>query len=137
MIENLGILIDRCWEDRGSVSGTRSPGNMGQGLGPGLIIKSETGTGSQIHYLRDSGPWPGLKYEKSGIRDWDRDSSKYPETRNSKIRDAGLGPGPRFVGHRTPGLNYSGLSQGLKIFRDTVPVPCRPLEKMPLSWTER
>ena len=34
---------------------------------------------------------------------------------------------PRFMGRRILGLNYSGLSRGLKIFRDTVPLPCRPL----------
>ena len=57
---------------------------------------------------------------------------------NSKIRDPGLGPGPRFLGREIPRLNYSGLSRGLKkiwdsvpelkILRNAVPVPCRPLD---------
>ena len=50
-----------------NIPGSRGPGNLGQGLGPGLIIKSGTGTGSHIQNLRDSGP--GLKSEKSGTRD--------------------------------------------------------------------
>ena len=51
----------------------------------------------------------------------DRDSSSKfagfgtgTETLNSKIREPGLRPGPRFVGRGIPGLNYSGLSRGLK-----------------------
>ena len=49
----------------------------------------------------------------------------------------GLGPGLRFAGRGITGLNFAGLSRGLKnygtrswglkIFRDTVPVPCRLL----------
>ena len=62
-----------------SASGTGSPrsrslgpGNLEPGLG--LILKSGTGTGTQIQNLRDLGP--GLKFEKSGTQDWDRDASK-------------------------------------------------------------
>ena len=64
--------------------------------------------------LRDRVPViPQSRSRKSGIgthhkiRDWNRDS-------NSKIRDPGLGPGPRFVGRGIPGLNSSGLSWGPK-----------------------
>ena len=67
----------------GSASGTRSPRSRSPGLrnlGPrsGLILKSETGIGTQIQNLRDLGLGPGLKFEKSGTRDWDRDASKNP-----------------------------------------------------------
>ena len=100
----------------------------------------KSGTGTQIQNLRDLGLGPGLKFEKSGTRDWDQDASKTgfgTGTQNWKIRDRGLGPGLRFAGRGIPGLNFVGLSRGLKnsgtrsrglkIFRDTVPVPCRPL----------
>ena len=70
---------------QGSASGTGSPGsrspgpgNLGPGPGLGLILKSGTGTGTQIQNLRDLGLGPGLKFEKSGTRDWDRDASKNP-----------------------------------------------------------
>ena len=36
--------------------------------------RSGTATGTQNQKIRDSGPGPGLKIEKSGIGDWDRDS---------------------------------------------------------------
>ena len=36
--------------------GSRGPGKLGQGLEPGLIIKSGTETETQIENLRDSGP---------------------------------------------------------------------------------
>ena len=78
--------------------------------------------------LRDSGPGTGLKIRKSGtgtgtqnskIRDWNRDPDLWDaEFRDSNIRDC---PGNwKFSGTRS-------RSRGLKIFRDTVPVPCRPL----------
>ena len=70
---------------QGSASGTGSPGsrspgpgNLGPGPGLGLILKSGTGTGTQIQNLRDLGLGPGLKFEKSGTRDWDPDASKNP-----------------------------------------------------------
>ena len=83
-------------------SGSCGPGNWGPG--PGLIINSGTGSGTQIQNLRDSGP--GLTSEKSGTRDWDRDWSKYPGLyiflpRFLQLRDLrdlpenpGLGQGP-------------------------------------------
>ena len=58
------------------------PGSRGpcpRNLGPGLILKSVTGTGTQIQNLRDLGLGPGWNFEK-GI----------------------------------PGLNFAGLSRGLK-----------------------
>ena len=131
-------IIGNCWIEKnrnfhqGSASGTGSPRSCGPGpgnLGPGqrVIIKSGIGTGTQIQNLSNSGP--GLKSEKSGTG-----------TRNFKTRDPGLGPGPRFVVRGIPGLHYSLLSRGLKksgtrfrglkIFRDTVPVPCRPLSSI-------
>ena len=61
---------------QGSASGTgfpgsRSPGpgNLGPGPELGLILKSGTGTGTQIQNFRDLGLGPGLKFEKSGTRD--------------------------------------------------------------------
>ena len=58
--------------------------------------------------------------------------------RIKKNRDRG--PGLRFAGRGIPGLNFWGMarglknsgtrSQGLKIFQDTVPVPCRPLSRI-------
>ena len=70
--------------------------------GTGTHLKSGTGTGTQIQ---------NLQYR-------------------------GLGKGLRLA-RRIPGLNFGGLSRrlkyywtrsrGLKVFRDTVPVPCRPL----------
>ena len=105
------------------------------GQRPGLIIKSGAGTGTQIQNLRDLGPGD---FASSLIRDNfnpGQKSGTRTGTRNSKIRDPGLGF--RFVGRGIPGFNYSGLSQGLrksgtrspglKNLRDTVPVPCRPL----------
>ena len=86
-----------------NIPGSRGPGNLGQGLRPGLIIKSRTGTGTQIQYLRDWGP--GLKSENPG-------SVTGTGPRNNNIRDTGLGAGLRFVGRGIPGLNYSGLSRG-------------------------
>ena len=65
----IGILI------QGSASGTESPGSRSPGsgnLGPGLILKSGTGTGTQIQNLRDPELGPGLKFEQ--IRDRDRDT---------------------------------------------------------------
>ena len=69
--------------DQGSASGTGSPGshghgpgNLGQEMGPGLIIKSGTGTGTQIQNLLDSGP--GLKSKKSGTRDSSKDPGLEP-----------------------------------------------------------
>ena len=70
------------------------PQSRSRSLGPELILKSRTGTGTEI----------------------------------LKIRDLGLGPELRFAGRGIPGLNFGGLSRGPKIFRDTVPVPCRPLD---------
>ena len=81
-----------------NIPGSRGPGNLGQGLGPWLIIKSRTGTGTQNQYLRDWGPglksenpgsvtW-GLEIMTSGIRDWERDSDLWDaEFRDSTIRD--------------------------------------------------
>ena len=45
---------------RDSVPGSRSSGNLGPG--PGLILKSGTGTETQIQNLRDVGLGPGLKF---------------------------------------------------------------------------
>ena len=52
---------------RDTVLGSRGPGpgNIGRGPRPGLIIEC----GTQSQNLRDSGPRPGLKSEKSGTRD--------------------------------------------------------------------
>ena len=60
------------------------PGNLGREPGLGLIIKSGTGIGTQI---------------PQKTRDWDRDSKSENlgsgiGTRNSKIRNPGLRPGP-------------------------------------------
>ena len=97
-----------------SVTGSRDP----------AVQVPEIGVGDRDNRDPPEKSRPGPKIRKSG-------------TRNSKIRDLRLGPGPRLEGRRIPGLNYSGLSQGLKksgtrsrglkILRDTVPVPCRPL----------
>ena len=59
------------------------PGNLGPGLG--LILKS----GTQIENLRNLGLGPGLKFEKSGIGDWDSDF------RDGGFRDSTLGDYPR------------------------------------------
>ena len=62
---------------QGLASGTGSPGSRSPGpgnLGPGLILKS----GTQFQNLRNLGLGAGLKFEKSGTRDWDRDASKNP-----------------------------------------------------------
>ena len=74
-------IIEISFYEQGSASGTGSPGsrspgpgNLGPGPGLGLILKSGTGTGTQIQNLRDLGP--GLKFEKSGTQDSDRDASK-------------------------------------------------------------
>ena len=82
-------------------------------------------------FLYDTKPGLARSPKNQGLGQ-DRDSkSENPgsriETRNYKNRDPGLGPGQRFVGCELPRLNYSGLSRGLKIFRDTAPVLCRPL----------
>ena len=66
MVDNANFL-------QGSASETGSPGSRSPGpgnLGPGLILKSGTGTGTQIRNLRDFGL--GLRFEKSRTRDWDR-----------------------------------------------------------------
>ena len=73
---------------QGSASGTGSPGSGSPGpgnLGPGarLILKFGTGTGIQIQSLRNLRLGPGLRFEKSGTLNLDRDASKNP----------GLGPG--------------------------------------------
>ena len=94
------------------VSRSPGPGNLEQGTG--LILKA----GTHIHNMRDLRL--GLKFEKSGPRTGTR-------TQNQKIWDRGLGPGLRFAGRGFPGLNFGRLSRGLKIFRDTVVVPCRSL----------
>ena len=97
--------------NQGSASGTGSPGFRSPGpenLGPGLILKPRT----QIQNLRDLGLGPGLKFEKSGAQDLDRDTSKngteilsnpgcvpnsiilsflLTGTQNQKIRDSGPG----------------------------------------------
>ena len=90
-------------------------------LGPGRIKKSGTsGTKGTA----------GICGIPQKIRDRD-EKSENPgfgigtETQNWKIRDPGLGPGLRFAGRGIPGLNFWELSRGLKIFRNTVPVPCR------------
>ena len=54
------------------------PQTLGPGPGSGLILKSGTGTRTQIKNLRDLGLGPGLKFLKFGTRDWDRDASKNP-----------------------------------------------------------
>ena len=56
---------------------------------PGLILKTGSGTG-QIQNLLDLGRGPGLKSEKSGTRDWDRDASKNPGPIEG-LRDSTLG----------------------------------------------
>ena len=82
-------IIEISFYEHGSASGTGSPGsrNPSSGnLGPvpelGLILKSGTGTGTQI----------------KKIRDWDRDSDLRDEgLRDSDLRDSTLGdcPGDR------------------------------------------
>ena len=67
---------------QGSASGTGFPGSRSPGPGnlePGLILISRTGTGTQVQNFRDLKLGPGLKFEKSGTRDWDRDALKIPE----------------------------------------------------------
>ena len=119
--------------NQGSASVTGSPGsrgsgsgNLGQGLGPGLIRKFRTWTGTQIQNLRDSGP--GLKSEKSGTRDWDRNSSKYLGLciflhgtkifTNTSLRDPpvnqGLGQGPGLLEIRDPGRGLEILKSGIR-----------------------
>ena len=71
--EMTSLVITR---DRYSGQGSRDPGN----LGPEFILKSETGTGSQIQNLPGLGP--RLKFEKSGT---------LTGTQNQKIRDSGPG----------------------------------------------
>ena len=44
-------------------------------------------TGTQNQKIRDLGTGPGLKIEKSGIEDWDRDS----DSRDEEFRDSTLG----------------------------------------------
>ena len=56
----------------------------------GIILKSGTGTGTQIQNFRDLGSRPGLKIEKSGIGDWDRDSN----LRDEGFRDSNFGDCP-------------------------------------------
>ena len=56
----------------------------------GLILKSGTGTGTQIQNLRDLGLEPGLKFEKTGIGHRDRDS----DLRDEGFRDSTLGDCP-------------------------------------------
>ena len=95
---------------------------------PGLGIRDERDSRD----LRDPPENPRLE-PGSGPKSEILGSVTGTGTRNSRIWD----PGPRFVGRWIPGLNYSGLSRGikksgnlsrgLKIFRHTVPVPCRPL----------
>ena len=68
-------------QDQRSSSGTGFPGF----LGPGLILKSGTGTGIQIQNLRDLGLGPGLKFEKSGTQDLERDASKNPKPETGLI----------------------------------------------------
>ena len=75
-------LFDKRYSTQGSAYGTGSlgsrspgPGNLGPGPRLGLILKSGTGTVTQIQNLRYLGLGPGLKFEKSGTRDWDRDAS--------------------------------------------------------------
>ena len=91
----------------------------------GLIVKPGTCNGTQIQYLRDSGPGPNrnLKNPGSGtgtgtranIRDCVFSNRKSGTgTQNAKIKDPGLGPGPRFVERGILGLNYSGLFWGPK-----------------------
>ena len=53
---------------RDRAPGTRSPGL--ENLRPVLILNSGTGTGTQIHSLRDLGLGPGLTFEKPGS--WSR-----------------------------------------------------------------
>ena len=100
---------------QGSASGTRSPGSCGAGpgnlgLGPVLILKSGTGTGThqRIRDKRDSrdmrnsaknpglGPGPGRKTRKSGIRYQNRDS---------KLKNPGSGTG---IGTQICGTRDSG-----------------------------
>ena len=61
----------------------------------------------------------GLRIEKSGIRDWERES----DLRDKGFRDSTLGT-----------KEFRDSVQGLKIFRDTVPVPCRPLTSTLGRW---
>ena len=53
------------------------------------------------------------------------------------MQDLELRPGLRLAGRGIPGLNFQGLSRGLKIFRDTVPVPGRSLVGFALSLSGR
>ena len=80
--------------------------NENLGPGPGLILKSGTvtETGTQNQKIRDSGP--GLKIEKSGNGDWDRDSY---------LRDEGF------------------RNSTLGTFLRTEKVPCRPLSRTTYS----
>ena len=113
-LDSISIFLDRdllLGDIQGSVSRTGSPGSRSPGpgiLGPGpglaLILKS----GTQIQNLRDLGLGPGLKFEKSGTRDWDRDTSKNP----------GSGTG---TGTRDSGTQLCGTVPGTKAFRDSVP----------------
>ena len=74
-------IIEISFYEQGSASGTGSPGsrnpssgNLGPVPGLGLILKSGTGTGTQIQNFRKLGRGPGLKFEKSGTRDRNRDA---------------------------------------------------------------
>ena len=78
-----GEGVFRCNWRQESASGTGSPGSRSFGPGnlglrPGLILKSGTGTGTQIQNFRDVRLGPGLKFEKSGTRERDGDASKNP-----------------------------------------------------------
>ena len=80
--------------------------------------------------MRDPRLGPGRKIRKSGILDRDRDSKL-------KNPGSGSGTGTQICGTRDSGTQLRGTenrSEGLKVFRDTVPVPCRPLIVIKLSF---
>ena len=134
--------------NQGSASGTGSPGSRSPGLvNLGTHFKIRDWDRDSNSKFAESETWTENQISK--IRDWDCDRDEKSEhegfgigtdTQNSKIPDRGLGPGLRFAGRGIPGLEFGGLSRGLKnsgtrsrrlkIFRETLPVPCRPLESM-------
>ena len=84
--------------------------NRGRHPGPGLILKSGTGNGTQIQNLRDLGLGLGLKFEKSGTRD-----------RDSKLKNpgSGTGTGTQISGTRTPSiltLNFFNTKNSTQFF---------------------
>ena len=97
--------------NQGSTSGTGSSGSHGPspgtlGRGPGLIIKSGTGSGTRIQNLRDSRP--RLEILKSGIRDWEW----HPDFSQLKIF-WDMVPGTKKIRHSVPGTeNFLAHASG-------------------------